>query len=563
MIFRLSLAALISLAFLPSVRATDVYIVAGQSNGWRLSQLAPAEGGGGPAVHYFGMDCVSEPESSVLKTLPALSEGTMGYGLAKALRDASGGEIVFVQYCRCGAPATAKSPNSWLPEGGGLFPKFEKYLQAARAQVEEKGLTWEVKGLIWHQGEADVSSDPATYERELRNVFAKFRSLLGTHLPIAAGHIRDLGDRQKSVNATIDKLAAEDALLVSVPLTDISYEPDGKDGQPNVHIDRPGCHALGKKLAAALGTLGLESEIAAAGGKIEAGPDGGIVGIDFYNGNNPLKGKGGKNDAVTDAWLAKLAGIKSLQKLSLSNCAITNEGLAHLAGLTGLQDLNLTLTPVSDAGLAHLAALTELRNLGLASTQCTGSGFSHLKALKKLENVNFHFTPLNDEGLRAISEVGVSGRLWFGHTHFTDTGAASLAALKNLKICGLGSKEKASSGEAVAALTGLTQLEDLSLLDNQADLAGIAHAVKIKSLRRLDLSYAPEADDAALKVIAALPALEDFSIGGSAKITGEGLLALAEAPKLKKLSVGKMKGVTPEAVETLKQKRPELEIVLK
>jgi hypothetical protein len=562
MIPRFFSAAFIAIACLPSAHATDVYIVAGQSNGWRMSHLSAAEGKG-PAVHYFGMDCVSEPDSSVLKTLPDLGEGTMGYGLAKTLRDASGKEIVFVQYCRCGAPVTATAPNSWLPEGGGLFPKFEKYLQAARAQVEEKGLTWEVKGLIWHQGESDVASDPAAYERELRNVFAKFRSLLGAHLPIAAGHIRDLGEKQKRVNATIDKIAAEDPLLVSVPLDGVSFEPDGKDGQPNVHIDRPGCHLLGAKLASELGSLHLAAEITAVGGKIETGPEGGIVGIDFYNGNNPLKGKGGKNEAVTDAWLAKLEGIKSLQKLSLSNCAITNDGLAHLSGLTGLLDLNLTLTPVSDAGLAHLAGLTELRNLGLASTQCTGSGFTHLKTLKKLENVNFHFTPVNDEGLRAVSAVGVSGRLWLGHTHFTDAGAASFAALKDLKICGIGSQEKSSSGEAVAALVGLKQLHDLSLLDRQADLAGIGHAVKIKTLRRLDLSYAPEADDAALKSIATLPELEEFSIGGSAKITGAGVLALADAPKLKKLTVGKMKGVTPEAVEALKQKRPGLEIVMK
>ena len=307
---------------------------------------------------------------------------------------------------------------------------------------------------------------------------------------------------------------------------------------------------------------GLAAEVTAAGGKVEMGPDGPVA-IDLYNGNNPLKGKGGKNEAVTDAWLARLAGVKSLQKLSLSNCAITDDGLAHLSGLTQLVDLDLTLTPVSDAGLAHLAGLTRLRSLGLASTKCTGSGFTHLKALKNLENVNFHFTPLNDDGLRAICAVGVSGRLWFAHTHFTDAGAASLAALSKLKICGIGSKETTSSGEAVAALTGLTQLEDLSLLDNQATLEGIAHAAKIPSLRRLDITYAPKADDASLKKIAALPKLADLSVGGSNLITAEGVLALAGAPALKKLTLGRMKNVTPEVVEALKKKRPDIEVVMK
>jgi len=260
MIFRLFFIGAFLAGCFSCARAVDVYIVAGQSNGWRMSHLAGAEGKG-PAVHYFGMNCVSEPDTAVLQTLPDPSPGTMGYGLAKALRDSSGREIVFVQYCRCGAPISAQAPNSWFPGedpangktfDGGLFPKFEKYLQSARAQIEEKGLTWEVKGLIWHQGESDVATDPVVYERNLRHVFAKFRTLLGSDLPIAAGHIRDLGERQKRVNATIDQLAAEDPLLVSVPLGGVTYEPDGKDGQPNVHIDRPGCHALGAKLAAAL-----------------------------------------------------------------------------------------------------------------------------------------------------------------------------------------------------------------------------------------------------------------------------------------------------------------------
>lgn len=113
------------------------------------------------------------------------------------------------------------------------------------------------------------------------------------------------------------------------------------------------------------------------------------VAIDLYNGNNPLKGKGGRNEIVNDAWLSKLAGLTTLTKLSISNCDVQGPGLKHIGGLTKLEDLNLTLTPVSDDGLAHLGNLTELRTLGLASTQCTGEGFRHLSGLKKLESVNF------------------------------------------------------------------------------------------------------------------------------------------------------------------------------
>ncbi len=325
-------------------------------------------------------------------------------------------------------------------------------------------------------------------------------------------------------------------------------------------------------------TLALEAEIKELGGKLICTPTGpqwlylatGDTGtqifdvpaaIDLYNGNNPLKGKGGKNERVTDDWLKRLSAVTTLRRLDLANCAVQGDGLRHISNLTGLRDLNLTLTPVNDEGLKHLSGLTELRTLGLASTQCTGTGFTHLKALKKLENVNFHFTPLNDAGLKAISQLPISGRLWFAHTHFTDAGSASLAGLTLLKRCGIGSMEKAATGESVAALEKLP-LEDLALLDNQATPVGLAHAAKIITLRRLDMSHAPTVGDESIKVLAAMPNLEELIIG-SAQLTDEGIQVLAAIKSLKKLSLSGIKGVTPEGVGRLRQARPELIVEVK
>ncbi len=553
------------------VHAVDVYIVAGQSNGWRMSHLAAGTQSEGPAVHYFGMDCVSEPEGSTMRTLSSLSAGTMGFGLADALRRKSDGEIVVVQYCRCGAPVTVSAQNSWFPGEdpengkvfeGGLMVRFEKYIKSAREQVEQSGRTWEVKGVIWHQGESDVPSDKMIFERDLRNVFKRFRSLLGPDVPIVAGHIRDLGERQRAVNDVLDRLAGQDPLLTAVRLDGVTYEGDDKSGNPNVHIDRAGCHTLGRSMVKALDKMRLASSVVRAGGKVEMGAEG-VISIDLYNGNNPLKGKGGKNEAVTDDWLAGLVGCTTLRKLHLTNCAITNAGLVHLKGLTGMEDLNLTLTPVSDEGLVHLSGLLNLRNLGLASTQCTGTGFANLRNLKRLENVNFHFTPLNDAGLAEVVAAGVSGRLWFAHTKFSDAGAACLAKFKELRICGLGSNVPGSSGAAVAHLKGVKGLEDLSLLDNQADVTGIQHAAEMRELRRLDISYAPTADDECLRKVARMPVLTELSLGGSSKVTGEWLLALVATKSLKKVTLGRMKQVLPEDIAKLRQQRPDLEVIEK
>jgi len=80
----------------------------------------------------------------------------------------------------------------------------------------------------------------------------------------------------------------------------------------------------------------LASRVVRAGGKVVEGPEG-VVSIDLFNGNNPTKGQGGPNEAVTDEWLACLEGCSSLRRLSLQNCAITNAGLVHLAGMTSLR----------------------------------------------------------------------------------------------------------------------------------------------------------------------------------------------------------------------------------
>ena len=80
-----------------------------------MSHLTEGSDRSGPAVHYFGMNCVSEPQESKMATFAGLSPETMGYGLVDALRRQSGKESVFVQYCRCGAPVTARAVNSWFP----------------------------------------------------------------------------------------------------------------------------------------------------------------------------------------------------------------------------------------------------------------------------------------------------------------------------------------------------------------------------------------------------------------------------------------------------------------
>ncbi len=261
-------AATLAFILMPHQKASaiDVYIVAGQSNGWRLSNLAA----GDPAkadkhqVYYYGMQCVSEPQQSEFTLLKSLSKGRMGYGLADSLRKLSDDDIIFIQYCRCGAGVWDKSGKGWYPgddpangkvHNSGLYGKFLKYLAHAKQSAEkDHGLTWNVKGLIWHQGESDSKFPAEKYADSLPKLFWRFRHDIKADLPIVAAHIRELNDGRKNINLTLDQIAKQDPLFIVVPSNDLQFEAD-REGKANVHFALKGCADLGRRMAAALAKL--------------------------------------------------------------------------------------------------------------------------------------------------------------------------------------------------------------------------------------------------------------------------------------------------------------------
>lgn len=276
----------------------------------------------------------------------------------------------------------------------------------------------------------------------------------------------------------------------------------------------------------------LRQSVEEAGGSITLSPQGDPIQIDLYNGNNPMKGKGGRNTIVNDAWLEKLTGATTLTRLRLANCDVHGPGLRHIAGLTKLESLDLTLTPVTDEHFVHLAGLAELKSLGLASSGCTGTGFLHLRALTKLTDVNMHHTPASDAGLAAIASMPNLTRLWVVHASFTDAVAASLPNFKRLKRLGIGSSLGTSSGKALGLIASVP-LTDLDLFDRQATDEAVALAATIPTLRHLSIPHAPAITDAAVDSILELPALESLKIGHS-KLSGAAIERLRrERPALR------------------------------
>ena len=114
----------------------------------------------------------------------------------------------------------------------------------------------------------------------------------------------------------------------------------------------------------------VETLVETLGGQVSQNEQGEVVGVDLFD----LFGR-----KVTDASLAHLSGLTSLESLHLSRTQITDAGLAHLTGLTALEHLDLSYNEVADAGLVHLAGLTALEYLNLSRTQVTDVGVAELQ----------------------------------------------------------------------------------------------------------------------------------------------------------------------------------------
>ncbi len=244
--------------------ATDVYMVIGQSNGWRLSSLAdfPADPTGGEVL-YFPMACGNRPETTELQVIRQLHPSCQGLGLAeRLLKQAGGADIIFLQYCVCGASLgdeinwyPGEDPAAGVVNDNGLYAKFLKYAANAREQVAALGHDWDVKGVFWHQGEADSNVKAAQYEANFRHLVERLRLDLGDGVPIVAGKIRSLSERAKLVNAALDAVAVSDSNLAVVEVDDLPSE-----SPTDVHFNTEGCHQLGQRLAEAFLELTMSDD---------------------------------------------------------------------------------------------------------------------------------------------------------------------------------------------------------------------------------------------------------------------------------------------------------------
>lgn len=210
------------------------------------------------------------------------------------------------------------------------------------------------------------------------------------------------------------------------------------------------------------------------------------------------------NLKLNDKMLEMFAGPTRTTSVKLSNSSVTGPGLANLIHLP-LKSLSLNGSPITDRALEDIGHMDNLEILDLRKTSITDAGLNNLRGLTALKELD-------------ISEDAVGKRACLMIKHWPN--------LTVLKM----DKTNIDSTDAYADIAGSSSLRTVSLNDC--------------TLRNSDL--------AALRT----SKIENLSIDGTA-IDDQGLSQIPSMTSLKVLSIKRCK-VTPESLQTLKSKRPDL-----
>ncbi|MDF7823598.1 sialate O-acetylesterase [Pontiellaceae bacterium B12227] len=137
--------------------------------------------------------------------------------------------------------------SNWSPAGNGfMWQTFTNHVTVAMQQLADAGETATIRGLIWHQGESDISRTSAEYTADLTSFLAAVRSFTGVaNLPIVMG---ELSDTYSARTVDMNAVAELD------PNTSIASS-DGLVTQDGTHFNPVSQLRLGRRFAATLQSL--------------------------------------------------------------------------------------------------------------------------------------------------------------------------------------------------------------------------------------------------------------------------------------------------------------------
>ena len=283
-------------------------------------------------------------------------------------------------------------------------------------------------------------------------------------------------------------------------------------------------------------------------------------------------------DNITDRGIAYLTAMSQLKGLNATHVnLLTNATMAHLATMPNIDDLRLPYR-FTDAGINHLANLDHLKHLsvnGIDKSPLTDKALATISNFRQLEELHIGGTGFTNEGIELLQNLENFSALhiafWSGLDNETLKQLAKLQKLKSLSF-GFSNNVTMSGLNALNRLSGLESISvyDIRQDDGGLDLSGLK---ELRGLRIMmwnkatwvdngfvstwdeyhdsDLTFlsgltnmedlsltGPGIGDTGLKHLAPLTNLKYLQIGGSANLTDDGLIHLADMRRLDTLFIG-------------------------
>ena len=221
------------------------------------------------------------------------------------------------------------------------------------------------------------------------------------------------------------------------------------------------------------------------------------------------------NNVFTPTQMYRRVGqIRTLERLDLSHTRVTDLGFTHLKALTKVTHLNLYYAELTgDGALAVVKNWPKLQWLNLRGTKLTDTGLAHLANHPELAWIDAGYAEMTDNGVEFFATMPKLHTLAFGGNKMTDVGLTPLRLIAGLKVLDLGGLQRTDSGlwqvtvtdRGAETLSGMAQLEILSLRNSKITDVGVDHLVKLKNLKRLDVVNTSLTDAGIARLRAALP----------------------------------------------------------
>ncbi|HEY0258194.1 MAG TPA: sialate O-acetylesterase [Candidatus Methylacidiphilales bacterium] len=155
----------------------------------------------------------------------------------------SGKHIALIKFAEGGT----NLKRDWNPTNPGLLhDQFVAFVKASLLALTQRGDTYQIDGLAWHQGEGDADEAPAVYQQQLTDLIRVFRADFSTpDLPVVLGEIFENGKRESIRTAQL-------AICQAVPQAYFASSGGLTTVDKDTHFNGPSQIELGRRMAKAL-----------------------------------------------------------------------------------------------------------------------------------------------------------------------------------------------------------------------------------------------------------------------------------------------------------------------